>query len=831
MRTLLSLCLVAILVACSPCGEPAGDIRDGDAPDIRAMPDLGRDAEAPPDLAEELPAPAFLWPGDSPQPDWSPWFDQHPWVMDEFSHWSYQVATGSEPPHFRYLPDHAVANGHVFTLLGYTYPLNTLHSMNGPYYHKGARFFSDVWVELSVGVAGAPLAWQQQGSGKLTTFPFAVTWAKAPQATLITTDFAPLVGTEKAVERRALVRLAIVHNPGSKPIKGLVLAVRTAGPQSTEGNRLVEQVENRTRTLAILDEKSVLSDGYLRLELPEIGPGEDRVVPVVMVFDDEQNLLEETLQALATAGWETLLSQTRVAWSERLAPAARLTTPDQRVNDYLASQLLVILSQQAHNGSSHPMCEYTRTWLRDNAGPARLLTRIGLFETLRAQLDYLHLAALVGGNISNSYDGFFTPDDAGPEPDWANMPTITGRSRAESPSYIPLMFSWYREASGKSDFIEPYFAWMRFALDGQMFDGDLLPFSTDETFRTAMAVAHGLPVDEQFEEGFYSANSSILWVAAAERLADMAQAIGRVDDADALRLRADTVRQACDEAFLAAEGYYHPYLYSADMTPAPAPFEDVNTKPIWSGYLSPDDPMAQDNLAATMALLEGQDGLLISPLHEIHKNLFGLPVAEGIHTGMSPGYFLENLALTQHPVAEAAFNALALHATASATTPEYQILDDHTPLHFLYDSAGAIGDYTARYRPWEGGILADAVWSYLLGNRPDALTNTLYLAPHLPNGWSWLEASGLRVGEARIDVRIEAVQGAWKVRFSNLGGTDSLNVELTLGLAAKSAACVSDGVPMACSVTPGHWDPATGTVTLPVTPLKGQDLTVLVTEE
>ncbi len=801
LRT-LSVCFALLWLSCS---SPSGSEDPQDSTIFTPDSDAVAEVVAT-DVAVELAEPSSLWPGESPRPPWTAWFEQHPWIAEEFSLWSFEVEAGDDPPHFRYLPDHAVSNGHVFSLLGTTYPLNTLHSMNGPYYHKGERFFSDTWLELAASSSGAPIKWKREGSGKLTTMPLAITWAVASKATLLTVDYAPLVGGVDEPGRRALIRLAIVHNPGTKPVSGMELRLRAASAQQVEGLTLIEQVENRSRTITLPGQDGLEPmDDHLRLTLNEIPPGGNQVVPIVIVFDDENGMVEETLSAISQKGFDALLEQTRSSWQQKLSQATRLVTPDARVNDYLASQLLVILSQQAYNGSSHPMCEYTRTWLRDNVGPVRLLTRVGLYNEVRAQLDYLHLAALAEGAISNSYFGNFQPEDAGSKPDWQAMPAMTGRSRAESPSYIPLMFAWYREASGREDFIEEYFDWMRFALDGQAFAGDLLPFSTDETFRTAMAAAHGLAIEEQFEEGYYSANSSFLWAIAGEQLATMADAVGRDADAQVLRTRATAVRIAADATFLAADGYYHPYVHSKDLAPAPAPFEDVNTKPLWSGFLQPDDPVGLSNLQRTIELLGGGDGVLVSPLPDMHKNLFGLPIAEGIHTGMSPGYFLENLALTHHPLAEAAFNALALHATASGTTPEYQILDDHAPLHFIYDSLGGIGDYTARYRPWEGGILADSAWSYLLGNRAEAQANTLHLAPHLPNGWSWMDATAVRVGSARLDLRIERIGEKWSVRLSNLDGAESVTIHLTLPTTVADPECTIDGQSVACDVTFSKW--------------------------
>jgi len=192
--------------------------------------------------------------------------------------------------------------------------------------------------------------------------------------------------------------------------------------------------------------------------------------------------------------------------------------------------------------------------------------------------------------------------------------------------------------------------------------------------------------------------------------------------------------------------------------------------------------MAQ--LGAVVETLEGEDGILVSPLPEGFKNVLGLPIEEGIHTGMSPGYYLSNLALTYHPAAEQAFNALELHATSSGTTPEYQALDDHLPLHLIYDEQGEVGDYTARFRPWEGGILAEAGWEYLVGNNCHGPNGVLKLAPNLPNGWPWLEVKRMRCGQTRLKLRVDRPEEEWNVLLTLLGGGD-LEIHLTLPVKAE----------------------------------------------
>ena len=383
------------------------------------------------------------------------------------------------------------------------------------------------------------------------------------------------------------------------------------------------------------------------------------------VMDDDAERVDETLAALTVEGASAALEATLEAWRAKTEAATALVTPDERVNDYLEGQRTIILSQQAYNGSSQPMSEYTGAWLRDQAGPVRYLLASGMAESAREMLDYLWLATLAQGEILNMSFGDYQPEDAMAEPDWAAMDVMQGRERAESPSYVPLMSYWYWRATGDGDFLAERLGWMRACLDRQDIRADLLPFSTDETFRTAMAAAHGHSVFEQFEENFFSANSSFLWVAAAEGLAEMASALLGAAGAEVAvdyAERAAALRQAAESTYLADSGAYHPYVTEDTMTPAPAPFEDVNTKPLWSGYVAADDPAALTQLEALIDALDGQDGVLVSSLPEGFEPVLDHPMTDGIYTGMSPGYFLSNLAQTHHPLAEAAFNALSEHA-------------------------------------------------------------------------------------------------------------------------------------------------------------------------
>lgn len=800
--------VVALIIA--GCGSDTSttdsvvpDTKDEVSLDV-LIPEVAR----PADMGQEevaLPPPDYLWPAGGHPFDWPQFAKDREWLKN-VSSWSFGVDQGEQVPPFRYLPDFGLGNGYVFSLLGYTNPLHTLHSMSGPIYEKGEGFFSDSWLEVHSGPDGAPLQWQRQWVGRVRRTDIVHTQAIGPSIAVFTVDVAPR-GIDDQAGKRALVRLVLVRNRSATKLNDIWLSVRFARDQTPDGQGVSETRNDRMRWTVAVGEGDGVQTGEDGLHIPlgSIDAKSERLVKLAYVVDDPAQQRQATLAALEAIEPDNLLESTRDWWHARLDASTVVTTPDERVNDWLEFSKVMLLSQTAATGASSAMCEYTGTWLRDNAGPARFLMTCGLHEEVRGMLDYLWLAALAAGNVKNSNFAGYEPEDAQPQPDWASMPVQKGRERAESPSYVPLMYSWYWKGSGKLDFLPQRLEMLRYCLDKQDFKDDLLPFSTDETFRTAMAVAHGLSLVEQFEDGYVSSNSSFLWVAAAQALAAMVEKAGIMDVAPEYLSRAAQVRQVAESTFKTEDGWYLPYVHEQNG-PAPAPFEDVNTKPIWTGYLPPDDDGALDNLGQTVAVIGGEDGLLISPLAQSLAGMLNVPIEEGVYTGMSPGYFLQNLAAASHPLAQSAFNRLSDHLQDGGTIAEYQVLDDFSPLHAVYDELGPVGDYTARFRPWEGGILADAAFAYLLGNRADAPESSLALAPNLPNGWSWLEATGIRVGDSRIDLRVQSVDGVTTVKATLTSGTQTtLTLTLPLASSATKSAAI-DGAPAQPEVRSTRWD-------------------------
>ncbi len=823
-RVLLAMALVA-LVGCSVASSlDVGDF-SVNVPDV-ATADWEAEVDAPPDgigpgldqwpeevtdQADEpdttLPPP-ILWPNEGYTPEFPLWFSKQ--KVTDVSTWSHRVEKSPNPPEFRYLGDLGVGNGRVFSLVGYSYPFNTLHSMVGPTYDKGEGFYGDVWVELSRTAEGKALAWTAQWLGQVRGTDLTITVSENPVVSLWTLDVAPRLEDENDPLHLTFLRFILVTNNHGIVQTDLWLHARFARMQQIHELGVLESRPGRQR-LALYPghtQESVATEFSLSLPLGTMGPMEERVV--VLAFHTGSKAPPEAafLNDMTLSDFALALDLTKVRWGELLEGSLTVHSPDVRVDDYLEGIKVVLLTQQAVTGATCPMSEYTRTWLRDIAGPVRYLARVGMWDAAHGMLDYLYRAAVLTGEIQNSYPADLEENPAVDPPDWPSQPPMSGRGRAEAPSYIPMCHYWLWKASGFLDWTPNRLDFLVYALEGQSFEDGLLPYSGDETFRTAMAVAHDLPATESFEEGYVSANSSILWAAAARYLADLYSALGRDVKATELRQRADDVEARFLDTFVTSSGMVLPYLHTPDQTLAPTFYEDVSNQPIWAGLWDPFDSKAVDNLREFVQAVGGESGFAVSPLPDSYKNFMGLPMSEGIYTGMNPGYYLYNLARARHPAAEAAFNALSFHLTPTATTPEYQILDDGAPLHFLYDALGGVGDYTARYRPWEGAINADAALTYLLGLVFDAPHARLTLSPNLPNDWDFLTARDIRVGNRRLELSAVCPEpGTRTFRLTlNEGADVSVTLQQTLAGDAVIEHTHEDGNSVVAAVTELPWD-------------------------
>jgi len=698
-------------------------------------------------------------------------FSEYPWLQ-KLSSWSSAGCGEDQPYQPRFMGDFGVGNGHTFALTGYGCPLNSLHSMVGPTYQKYDTFFPDTWIEASEGDHSKKLQVKAGYVHRVKQTPIVMTQERFTGWVMLTLTFAPRRSSEEDPLHRSMLRIIVVKHLEGPAISNIKLKIVNA-----------ENVIKTKRTGRWLSPTSQKPDDEALL-IKELKPKQEVVAVYAYVLSRTDEEKSKTLEALQKAKPFSLLKDTHAYWVKRLSRAAQLQTPDPRVNDLYEGMLVTTAVQQAYLGGVSPMSHYTRIWTRDCAGPVRFWSRIGWLEDVHKLLSYYHHAAAKSGGIRNSYALDIPLEPKPKEPDWSKLEPLEKRSAAEGPSYVPLMFLWYLRASGDEAFIKARYPMLKYALTGQSISKEgRLPFSGDETYRTAMAMTLGWPLDFDFVGCCDSANSSFLFVAAAEQLADIAQKIGHKEDVNWFREKAKLVRTSTERDFwLKDKKFYRPFLMRKEPAKVYLPYEDVSTKPIWSGYHSPKVGQALEHIKTLDKLLGTLGPVWQSPLSKKHHNYLNQGVTKGIYTGMKLGYVLYNFASMEHNAAKDAFNQLGKAASPSGNYGEYLILDDFSALQIIYDKKGGkVGDYTARYRPWEGAINIDAMVFYLTGFQPDAPNKAMSLAPRLPNGWPEMTWKGLRVGKQLFELKVSD-NGTQRTLTVSLQEGSSLDLRLAMSL-------------------------------------------------
>lgn len=96
-----------------------------------------------------------------------------------------------------------------------------------------------------------------------------------------------------------------------------------------------------------------------------------------------------------------------------------------------------------------------------------------------------------------------------------------------------------------------------------------------------------------------------------------------------------------------------------------------------------------------------------------------------------------------------------------------------------------------------GAALRVAAWTVagLLGAHPDAPRHRLELRPRLPAGWQGLEATGLRMGEAVLDLRYSREGGRHLLRLEQVGGAVPVRVILAPEVEGTLVEARVDGQP------------------------------------
>jgi hypothetical protein len=684
--------------------------------------------------------------------------DDDAWLTNPISAW-YECVTydppGAEPDDSSENGYYGVGNGTVFGLVGAWAPRNTIHGMLGPDYNKrGAGFFSDFRATLRQD--DEQLDWSSDKIWMPRETQIVVTRQTIAVNTkwafdLGTLTFSPPPGSAEPL-KRVIVQVINVYNPLLTEQSNVSVRVQSYSKPDELGEvtPYIQQLrdDHKLRVAPVdADQWIVVEAGFndwpaLETKPFDLQPKESRVFTVVYEFTTDSGEPGAGLQAVAESGFKPLLEQTRDWWHNWHAQGLRIDTMDDRVNDLIMGLKGAIRLQIADTGALVPMSHYTATWLRDSYAPARTLLKFGYPEDAWAIMDYYFHAASQKGHIGNSMDSDLIFDEPPAQPDWyANMP-FNGRERGEGPSHIPLSHAIYWRYTGEGDDLAERWDYLMHALKGQGITDDetssgLMYFSGDETFRPQLSANLGLEggANYKFEDLCYSANTAFLFVEAAEELAAYAREYGlETDDIQWLENKADEVRAATEQYYwLESEQRYSPFIYMESMQPETSPAEDVNTQPLWTGYLDQTDAKARENILSSFEAI-GQENHLLQIVPPEPVSFMGYDVGGGLMTGMSPAYFLYNVADLALDWADATFDSVGDYVSRSGNAYEVGTFSQPgKPFCPLYFRNGTEGELYARFRPWEGAIIAEALEHFLIGYEANITAGSLRLAPRLPH--------------------------------------------------------------------------------------------------
>ncbi len=758
-RPLSSLLLVVACTACVGDPDPGANGADADAGDTAADlaldvgadlapdpgPDVTPDAPLELDAAPDADAPSatFVF-RELPEPAAPP-----AGVLDDLlaevgalSPWQNHVRAEVPRPEPGQLGAIGVGNGLVFATTGYGDPVNVLHSAVGPTYERHGAFFGD--YALALQLDGSDVAAEREWAARALAAPIAVTAVEAEGASMYTVDLAP-PGVACIVRTVALV------NSGSAAADvGLrIVPTRAVEPSPADGDAaFVERRDARRLVTRLHTSGVVLVDG-LGARAPDVAPGSSARVIISHCAD------EGTTDGAPDVADPAALARAVVGATAR---TAAVEVPDPLVQAWIDGMEQTLRVQRSAQGAWCPMSQYTRMWVRDTVGPFRAMLALGDVDAAREMLDYLALGARLAGDFRNSYDADLQRPAELVEPDWDALPPLAGRTAAETPSYLVWMVAELVAATGDVEPARTRWPELRRAMLRQDVDADgLLPFSGDETFRAAMNAAFGLRLEFPHDVDSWSLNSSLLFVAASERFAALADRLGMTQDADEARALGARVLGAVTDRYVLPDGCLSALIDRDTQTAWPAPFEDASLQTTWTGALDPQDPVAVASLRCLLERVARAPGEPLSPAHPRFHGVDVLGGASGAYTGMLPGYALHGLAAALHPDADATASWLGRAADPTGNYQEYLRGSDDTGLQLIYDPIGDVGDYTAKFRPWEGGINLDALLFWLFGLERDGAG--IRATPRLPPGWDTMAIRGWMHEGVRWSLVVERLEG------------------------------------------------------------------------
>lgn len=714
-----------------------------------------------------------------------------PWVATDASPYVTDFDPAMSLPRRGARGGHSLGNGvvHAWVGIGEPDPL-TWHEIVGPGYDKVDGYFADVtwqvWIDGSPWTPARMRQWGVRNTGVV------VTQLSDDEHEVVFVDFAPWtraawVGETHDAAEASLVRLVGVRSEAASVAVRASIAGRPDAQIMRAGRRFAR--------LSAIAEESVIVDGAVVIEASgaewELAPAS-----FAMAFGESVEARDTALAALDGAGALSLAQGTYDRWRGWRQAGARLESTIPKLDAFVDEVAVQIRAQTAKSGATCPMSRYGKTWLRDAWGPVSAFAALGLHDDANAMVDAQWRAIVARGDLANSFEAD-VPFAEADVPDFAALGPLEGRVRAEGPSHLVLDYDelarWSRD---DTRLLARWPLLMRAATRQAVDEQGLLPFSGDETFRTAMAVALGFAISETFEDGYRSLDASALLMRATSMLAKHASRLGRDSDAALLVGLHARLREALDATYRRDDAFL-PFVDGRGVL-AEAPFEDASLKPHILGLLDDDRALAVASLDAMWRAIGTVDGFVVSPVHERNRTFAVIApmAAYGLYTGMSPSHWLSATSRFDHALADDALDAIGRVVSSSGSIEEYMAFGDHSSIAISYSEHGTSGDYTARVRPWEGGLTLRSVLDALARPEPDydaegELLRLVLRAVESPSRWA---LRGLRVGDDVFDVEVDA-EGPGESVFvvTHVDGVGAVRIAMTasLGLARDGEALVS----------------------------------------
>lgn len=673
------------------------------------------------------------------------------WLYETTDDWHLQVVYAEgKLPGASALAGFPLGNGKVFALTGLKYPLGTLENIFGPTYQREPGSFGQIVPAVYVGPE--PAQWERQETTWIRPGGIVKTVSVTADGLALTLyDFAP-------PDLPVLVRVAILYNQNADRALGPLSLCHafTAITAAEEGGEI--HLERATQGLrcGYLDSQAVTGEGFAlpydpeqvdrstrpalheeatlsyRCPLGQLGPKQSLTKLFYLVFTDETDDGDQTLQTIRERGPE-LLEMTHQYWQQRARKTVQVRLADRRLSDFLAIEKYLVQVQQAERGGFSPMHGYTKVWIRDSNGPVRYLLACGDYAAVRRYLDYQFRGYAQQGTVSNNLALNLDLAETVEQPAWESVQVPA----AEIASFIILQRYWYWQHTADHELIQQQWPMLRRCLWGQQVDEQgALPFFGDETYR--------FPGYERFKAGkpalYYvnmltrSLDSALEYVAAAEAMAEMAPLAGFEKEASKYAAVARQVRQAAQKLFWREEGgRWVPARSDLTDEVQRSPFAAINFRPLWLN----DTVTAQEvsNVRQTLKYLAKPNG-----------SVYTTPDF-GYYVPMTLGYSLYNLSAIGHPARDYALTALLNAAEASGGFAEMNTPEDRP-------SAEIWGQH--RFRPWEGGLNAEAVLYALSGMRVNVPQRRLRLRPWLPENTEGFVLTPLIAGDFRFRLDFSA---------------------------------------------------------------------------